>query len=111
MIGTNNLDFNTDEEIVDGIREVVSLVKNKQPKAKLYVVKILPRRGREVRLVRLNSLLEKSFVGDTVVKVLDVSAPLLDKNGKVNEKLFIDGLHPNHKGYELLAKQLKDYIE
>lgn len=111
MIGTNNLDFNTDEEIVDGIREVVSIVKKKQPKAKLYVVKILPRRGREVRLVRLNSLLEKSFVGDTVVKVLDVSAPLLDKNGKVNEKLFIDGLHPNHKGYELLAKQLKDYIE
>lgn len=111
MIGTNNLDFNTDEEIVNGIKEVVSLVKKKQPKAKLYVVKILPRRDREARLVGLNSLLEKAFTGDAAVQVLDVSAPLLEKNGKVNEKLFVDGLHPNHKGYELLAKQLKPYIE
>lgn len=43
MLGTNNLNINTDEEIVRGIRETVSLIAGKQPQAQLYVVRILPR--------------------------------------------------------------------
>ena len=33
MLGTNNLDINTDEEIVRGIRETVCLIAGKQPQA------------------------------------------------------------------------------
>ena len=35
MLGTNNLDINTDEEIVRGIRETVCLIAGKQPGAAL----------------------------------------------------------------------------
>ena len=36
-MGTNNLDKNTDNEIIDGIRELVRAVRHRQPKAQIYV--------------------------------------------------------------------------
>lgn len=110
MIGTNNLDLNTDEEIVRGIKDVVKLVKNKQSAAELYVVKILPRRNKEDRLVELNDKIEAALLGESKVKVIDISEPLLNKDGKINEKLFSDGLHPNHKGYAIIANKLGNII-
>lgn len=111
MLGTNNLDLNTDEEIVRGIKETVAWIKMKQPQARLYVVKILPRRNREERLRQLNSQLEKALTDLTNVQVLDLSDVLILKDGKIDEKLFSDGLHPNHEGYKRLARQLEQYVE
>lgn len=42
LMGTNNLDTNTDEEIIAGIKDIVRLTRKKQPEARLYVVEILP---------------------------------------------------------------------
>lgn len=61
MLGTNNLDINSDEEIIRGIKETVALIAGKQPQAELYVVKILPRRDREERLAVLNAQLERDI--------------------------------------------------
>ena len=111
MLGTNNLDSNTDEEIVRGIEETVALIAKKQPQAKLYVVKILPRRDREERLVKLNAGIEQAFAGNAAVQVLDLSEVLTGKDGKINEKLFSDGLHPNRDGYKRIADKLKPYVK
>ena len=111
MLGTNNLDMNTDEQIIQGIKETVALIARKQPQAKLYVVKILPRRNYEQRLVTLNAGLEQAFVGNASVQVLDLSETLTGKDGKINEKLFSDGLHPNHEGYKRIANELKPYVK
>lgn len=110
MIGTNNLDVNTDEEIVTGIKEVVSWVNIKQPDAQLYVVKILPRRNREQRLVELNESIEKSVHSFPKVQVIDLSDIFLGEDGKIKENLFIDGLHPNREGYKLIGRKLKEYV-
>ena len=40
------------------------------------------------------------------VQYVDFGDPFLNREGKVNESLFIDGLHPNAKGYRLLAKEI-----
>ena len=111
MLGTNNLDSNTDEEIVRGIEETVALIAKKQPQAKLYVVKILPRRDREERLVKLNAGIEQAFAGNAAVQVLDLSEVLTGKDGKINEKLFSDGLHPSRDGYKRIADKLKPYVK
>lgn len=111
MLGTNNLDMNTDEQIIRGIKETVALIAKKQSQAKLYVVKILPRRNYEKRLLALNAGLEQAFVGNASVQVLDLSEALTGKDGKINEKLFSDGLHPNHEGYKRIADALKPYVK
>ena len=109
MLGTNNLDLNTNDEIIRGIRETVELIADKQPQAQLYVVKILPRRGKEERLRLLNTQLEKALAEMPQVQVLDLSDIFIRKNGLIDEKLFSDGLHPNRKGYQAIARQLKRY--
>lgn len=111
MMGTNNLDINSDEEIIRGIKETVALIAGKQPQAELYVVKILPRRDREERLAVLNAQLEKAFAGNASVRVLDVSDVLVGKDGKIDERLFSDGLHPNRDGYKRIASRLKSYVK
>ena len=111
MLGTNNLDINTDEEIVRGIRETVSLITGKQPQAQLYVVRILPRRDREDRLRSLNDRLERALADLPRVQVIDLSEALTGKDGKIREELFSDGLHPNHEGYRIIAGHLKPFLE
>ena len=111
MLGTNNLYCNTDEEIIRGIKETVHLIAKKQPQAQLYVIKILPRRDCEARLVALNRALEQAFEGNSSVQVLDLTDIFMGSDGKINEKLFSDGLHPNRNGYKQIADILKAYVK
>lgn len=105
MIGTNNLTFNTNEEIVDGILGLVNLIHQKQPQAKLHVIKIYPRRNMESRIDTLNNLLQKRLVIDNKTNLTDVGSYLLLKDSnKINESLFRDGLHPNELGYKIIGR-------
>ena len=83
----------------------------KQPKAELYVVKILPRRDNEAKVAEINTLIEKEVTGKPNVKVLDFTDLLVDGNGKIIEKLFLDGLHPNDDGYGKIVKKMKPYVK
>ena len=47
MIGTNNLQFNTDTEIIVGLRFLIKAIKTKQPSADILLVGLLPRRDME----------------------------------------------------------------
>lgn len=110
-MGTNNLQQNSDMEIVEAISQVVDIVKDKQKDAQLYVLNILPRRGFEYRLNGLNHLLTNRLAGESNVQILDISSFFLNKDGRLKEDLFSDGLHPNHKGYEIISKELSKYLE
>lgn len=105
MIGTNNLEGCTDDEIVSGMRLLVEAIKERQSVAKLKVVGILPRRGMEDRIALLNGRIEKvvSLLG---AEFCDAGTALL-VSGKIDEKLFKDGLHPNEKGYEKIVRKIK----
>jgi lysophospholipase L1-like esterase len=110
MLGTNNYKINTPEEIVTGVVQVVSAVRQRQPEAELYVQGIYPRRGAEQDMAELNRNLEarlRQTFGDAV-RFINPGEVLLGKDGKVDESLFTgDGLHPCDKGYRLLGKHLK----
>lgn len=112
MIGTNNIAMDNDEKIVSGIVDIVKLIRKRQPQAKLHVVKVYPRKGKEERVKALNDLLEKTLVCDDHVTIQDVSSclTLKDGSGKIDPSCFVEGLHPNEKGYAALVKAYKKFL-
>ena len=109
LMGTNNLDKNSDDEIIDGINELVRAVRHRQPKAEIYVTGILPRAGMEARLVRLNKALQVRLLNEEATYI-EMSTVLTHPDGKIIKELFIDGLHPNKEGYRRIAKMFEKII-
>ena len=110
LMGTNNLDRNTDNEIIGGIRELVRAVRYRQPKAQIYVAGILPRAWHESRVAALNELLQVRLHAEEATYV-DMSSEFLQPNGRIINELFTDGLHPNKEGYQRMAKMLEKVIK
>lgn len=110
LMGTNNLDKNTDDEIIDGINELVRAVRHRQPTTQIYVAGILPRAWKESRVATLNKLLETRLKADEATFV-DMSSELTQPNGQIIKELFSDGLHPNKEGYQRMAKMLEKVIK
>lgn len=110
MIGTNNLEYNTDSEIVAGLKMLAQAIAIRQPKAKLHIVGILPRVRMEVRVAEINKSI-KAMAQGIGLDFVDAGQGLLLPDGKVNSSLFSDGLHPLDVGYERIAKVLKPIID
>lgn len=109
MIGTNNLELNSDKEMLEGYKLLFKTIKEKQPKAKVLMVGILPRRNLEERIKYLNTKIAR-LVAQFEMEYCDPGKNLLTKENKINETLFSDGLHPNEKGYKVLGKGLMPYV-
>lgn len=111
MIGTNNFGLNSDKEIVDGLQFLVKAIKQRQPKAKVKIVGIIPRRNGESWVKNINRSI-KTMAELENCSFIDVSKGLLLPDGKIDETLFIgDGLHPNEKGYALIAPLITNITE
>ncbi|MBD0777559.1 SGNH/GDSL hydrolase family protein [Maribacter sp. ANRC-HE7] len=109
MIGTNNLEHNSGMEIIKGLEMLINAIKIRQPQSDILMIGILPRTGKEEEIRGLN--LKLGQMADS--KAIDFSIigdQLLLKDGKIDESLFTDGLHPNRKGYKILAKKLQGII-
>ena len=110
LMGTNNLGRNTNDEIIDGINELVRAVRHRQPKAEIYVAGILPRSGQEARVAALNELLQARLKSDEATYI-DMTSEMIQPNGRIIKELFTDGLHPNKEGYQRMAKMLEKAIK
>ena len=109
-IGTNNLHLNTNDEILEGWKLLIEGIKFRQPGAKLTMVGIYPRRQQEDRVVKLNARLKELTIAANV-DYADPGLVLAGKDGKIDETLFSDGLHPNAKGYTLLGKAYEPFLK
>jgi lysophospholipase L1-like esterase len=109
-IGTNNLRVNSNEEILEGLRFLVQVIKMQQPQAKITILGIYPRRDYEDRIVLINKDI-RTMTKSEKVGFADIGKLLLQKGGKINEAFFNDGLHPKASGYELLGKLLEIEIK
>ena len=110
LMGTNNLEQNTDDEIIDGINELVRAVRHRQPQAQIYVTGILPRAWHEPRVAALNQMIQIRLLANEATYV-DLSAAFLQSDGRIINELFTDGLHPNKEGYQRMAEMLEKAIK
>ena len=109
-IGTNNLQMNSDDEILAGWKILIDAIKFRQPNAAIFMVGIYPRRQQEDRVRKLNAKL-KELTESMQVSYADPGLVLAGKEGKIDESLFSDGLHPNAKGYLILGKAYEPFIK
>lgn len=113
-IGTNNTGINGAADIADGIEAVCVRVHEVQPRAKILLLGILPRRDevppRPVITDRVNQLLQTKPGKISWIYYRDFGPSFRNPDGRVNAALFADGVHPNHVGYELLGNLLHEQI-
>lgn len=109
LLGTNNVVKNTDQEIARGILELVQAVKDRQPKAKIYVCGIMPRHGWGPRVLEINKYLQENLKLYPEITYIPFDT-LGDSEGVLLEEYWHDGTHPNAKGYEAEGKILREYI-
>lgn len=113
LIGINNY-ADKEEDIAQGVVDLAKLIRERQPEARLHVIKIYPAKNREEKVARINKLIEKKLVCDNMTELVDLSACLTLKNGsgKIDPSCFCnDGLHPNEVGYAALGKVLKKHLK
>ncbi len=110
MIGTNNLQLNSDAQISDGLAFLVRAMQHRQPNAEVIMIGILPRRNEEARIVKLNQRIAQ-VTGEVNVRFIQPGTVFLKSDGKIDETLFSDGLHPNAEGYRQLADKLVPYLK
>jgi lysophospholipase L1-like esterase len=109
LIGTNNLQLNTDSEIIEGLKMLVQAIQYRQPTAKILLLGLLPRRHLEDRISTLNKKIS-GLASSMHIMNADAGRQLLDKNGKIDESLFADGLHPNAQGYAKMVEMLREWV-
>ena len=108
-IGTNNLDYNSDEEIIKGWELMIDVIRTRKTNTELVMMGIYPRRKKEDRVAKLNTELAK-LASNAKVRYIDPGKVFL-KDGVIDESLFMDGLHPNAKGYEILGAAIKPFVK
>ncbi|MBQ8099344.1 MAG: acetylhydrolase, partial [Bacteroidaceae bacterium] len=67
----------------------------------------------EEKIARVNALIEKKLVCDEQTDIVDLTSCLTlpDGSGKIDPSLFVEGLHPNEKGYAAIAKELRKVLK
>ncbi|MBR4994642.1 MAG: SGNH/GDSL hydrolase family protein [Alistipes sp.] len=105
MIGVNNLGHSSDADIVAGVRNLLAAVKSRQPEAEIVYAGILPCRNNEQRVKSLNEWL-RSVVTLDGHTFINPGVKLLGEDGKIVERYFKDGLHPNNDGYSLIVDEI-----
>jgi lysophospholipase L1-like esterase len=110
MIGTNNLQVNTNAEIVEGIRAICAEIHTRQPKTKILLLGVFPRgekpgplRDRIAEINRSISALD----GSNEVTYLDFGAKFLEPDGTISKETMHDFLHPTEKGYRIWVEEME----
>ncbi len=126
LIGTNNSDdanypiVHTPEEIAEGTKAIVELLRAKLPETKILLLRIFPRtnvykkgeveRGSAKRRFETNlraSELVARLADGKMVHYLDVNHVFLRLDGSIDPELMPDLLHPSPKGALLWAKAME----
>jgi lysophospholipase L1-like esterase len=110
MIGTNNLTINSDVEITEGLQQLITAIQIRQPEAGIVLSGIFPRRNMEKRIVELNIRIA-ALAARLKVQYVNPGIVLLNRQQKIDESLFEDGLHPNKTGYDKLGLAIEPYLK
>ncbi len=110
MIGTNNSQQNTPEQIAAGIKAIVAKLREKLPQTKVLLLGIFPR-GADATDPRrktneATNAIVKSLDDGTHVFYLDIGPKFLSADGTLDKKIMPDLLHLSGEGYEIWASSI-----
>ncbi len=110
LIGTNNLDNASTEEIAEGVNAILVEIRQRLPKAHVLLLGLFPR-GRATETIRekiraVNDRLARLGDGKRV-RYLDIGEVFLEPNGELAPELMPDLLHPNVDGYKRWAEAME----
>ena len=120
MIGTNNsghfpVEKETPIDTIFGIKEILRVIAEKQPNARVILQAIFPRGATaNDRCRQRNDVVNKEiakFADGKRVIWCDFSDKFLDAQGRLSPELFPDYLHPNRWGYEIWASAIIPLID
>ena len=100
LIGTNNMGFNSAEEIAEGVAAVVQHLRTKLPTTKILLVGIFPKKDAPLEKIAATNALVAKLDDGKFVRYRDFSGPFLDKDGKIVNAMLSDAVHLTKKGYE-----------
>lgn len=116
LIGTNNSNLDSPESIAAAIEKIIGIVREKTG-AKVLLLAIFPRdrkaasNAHRVATIRaVNERIARLDDGKNV-RYLDLWQKFMGSDGKLDQSLFPDGLHPNEKGYQIWADAMQGTLE
>lgn len=115
MLGTNNINRNPVDEIVDGDRLIVEEFKKRQPQAKVLLLGIFPRNPDPANPLRatikeINGKLAR-LADNKQVFFMDIGEKFLAPDGTLTTEIMPDGLHPNLRGYKIWAEAISGRVK
>ena len=116
MIGTNNSNTDSPDQITEGVEKIISDMREKCPKSKILLLAIFPRNKPTDTAKQLDTIHQ---VNERIAKLddgkmitfLDINKVFLGDDGKVHEDIMPDFLHPNEHGYQLWADAMAPTLD
>jgi len=114
MIGTNNSNSDSPKSIASAIEKIVSITREKTG-AKVLLLAVFPRdrksdQNNQMETIHaVNERIAKLDDGKNV-RYLDISQKFMGPDGKLDQSLFSDGLHPNVQGYQIWADAMRPLL-
>ncbi|MCX7918526.1 MAG: GDSL-type esterase/lipase family protein [bacterium] len=110
LIGINDLAAGRSQDTILRVyREVLTRIQSRLPKVKVYIISVLPCRGKYAHLNQMvldfNAKL-KSLADEFQYHYLDLHALLKDENGELREEFTADGLHLKPPAYEIWKQEI-----
>jgi lysophospholipase L1-like esterase len=116
MIGTNNSNTDSPDQISEGVEKIVAEIRAKCPKSKILLLAIFPRNkpadkpDQMETIHKVNERIAKLDDGK-MITFLDINHVFLAADGKVHDDIMPDFLHPNEHGYQLWADAMEPTLD
>lgn len=113
LIGTNNLETNTTDEIAEGVSLICEEIHKRTPTSKILLLGLLPRSPqpdeRRKKAAEVNHRIMK-LDGREGLTCLDIGSIFLKPDGSLSVELMYDYLHPTSEGYALFAEAIEPTV-
>jgi lysophospholipase L1-like esterase len=114
MIGTNNSNSNTPEDIAAGVKAIVELIRQKTPDTKILLLATFPRGATPEDPKRQtnekSNAIVKQLADDQHVFFLDIGDKFLEADGTLSKEIMPDLLHLNDKSYAIWAESIEPTV-
>ena len=120
LIGTNDLIYDKSiDDIVSNIKKIIEEIKENKPQVEIYLESIYPvnkKINKDMVAARNNKDIKKinkklnEYCENGNCTYIDIYNILIDGEN-FSQEYTDDGLHPNDKGYEVITRELKKYLD